>query len=84
MLLKCYELLILYSIVNSGTSVVRWLYGGHLAVVYELSVGYQVFIGVGCGVIGRLLVGFWLVVSWLFVGRSSCQVAVWRSLGSCI
>ena len=84
MLLKCYELLILYNNVKSGTAVVRWLSGGHLAVVYELSVGYQVFIGVGCGVIGRLLVGFWLVVSWLFVGRSSCQVAVWRLLGSCI
>ena len=58
MLLKYYELLILYNNVNSGTVVVRWLSGGHLAVVYELSVGYQVFIGVGCGVVGGLLVGF--------------------------
>ena len=69
MLLKCYELLILYNNVNSGTAVVRWLSGGRWAVVYELSVGYQVFIGVGCGVVGRLLVGLCLVVSWLFVGR---------------
>ena len=25
------------------------------------------FIGVGCGVVGQLFVGFWLVVSWLLV-----------------
>ena len=64
MLLKCYEVSILYNNVNSGT-VIKC----RRAVVYEFSVGYQVIIGVGCGVVGRLLVSFWIVVIWLVVGR---------------
>ena len=57
-----------------------------MAVVGQLSVGWQVFIGVGWGVVGWLLVGFWLVVSWFFVGQFfvCCSAVIRRLLEGCL
>jgi hypothetical protein len=75
-LLKCYELLILYNDVNSGTVVVRWLSGGCRAVVWDCLLVVTLL-----GWVGRLLIGCWLVFSWLLVG---CLSVVGRlSVGCC-